>query len=129
MRIIETPNMPACNGHYSRCIEQNGLLYLSGQLPIDMNTNTIPEAIEEQTILALKNVEMILKEAGSHKNNVLQVRVYISNIDLWDKVNAIYSDFFANHKPVRSIIPSRELHYGSLIEIEVTAVTDSQKTN
>ncbi len=127
MRIIETPNMPACNGHYSRCIERNGLLYLSGQLPIDMSTNTIPETIEEQTRLALKNVETILKEAGSHKNNVLQVRVYISNIDLWDKVNAIYSDFFANHKPVRSIIPSRELHYGSLIEIEVTAIIDPEK--
>lgn len=114
--------MPKSNGHYSQCIAQNGILYLSGQLPIDQVTRNIPETIEAQTDLALKNVEVILREAGSSKNMILQVRVYISNIDLWDKVNERYSVFFENHKPVRCIIPTRELHFGCLIEIEVTAI-------
>jgi len=97
-------------------------LYLSGQLPRDIETKLIPPTIEAQTNLVLKNVETILKEAGSNKNNVLQVRVYISNIELWNKVNDGYSRFFENHKPVRCIIPTRELHFGCLIELEVTAV-------
>ncbi len=129
MKIIETPNMPINNGHYSSCIEQNDLLYLSGQLPIDNVTKQIPSTIEEQTLLALTNVESILNEAGSNKSNVLQTRIYISNINLWDQVNAIYSTFFGNHKPVRSIIPTRELHFGCLIEIEVIATNTLKHKN
>ena len=82
MKIIDTPKMPKANGHYSQCIEHNGLLYLSGQLPIDQKSKTIPSSIEEQTDLVLKNVESILTEAGSSKNHILQVRIYISNIEL-----------------------------------------------
>ncbi|WP_372755210.1 RidA family protein [Labilibaculum sp.] len=115
-------NIPKSNGHYSQCIEHNGILYLSGQLPIDRKTRIIPETIEEQTDLAFQNIETILLECGSSKNQVLQVRVYIPDIDLWDKVNDRYAHFFGFHKPVRCIIPTRELHLGSLIEIEATAI-------
>lgn len=118
--------MPVSNGHYSQCIEHNGVLYLSGQLPIERETKTIPATIEEQTDLVFKNVETILKEAGSNKKNVLQVRVYISSINLWDKVNDGYSNFFEDHKPVRCIIPTRELHFGSLIEVEITAISKNK---
>ena len=124
MKIIKTPNMPKANGHYSQCIEHNGILYLSGQLSINQITRVVPDTIEEQTDLALKNAETILNEAGSSKNKVLQVRVYISNIDLWDKVNKRYSLFFDAHKPIRVIIPTRELHFGCLVEIEITAILD-----
>lgn len=117
--------MPVSNGHYSQCMEHNGVLYLSGQLPIDRLTKTIPETIEAQTDLVLKNVETILKEAGSSKDKVLQVRVYISSIDLWDKVNDRYTLFFESHKPARCIVPTRELHFGCLIEIEVTAILNT----
>ena len=114
--------MPKSNGHYSQCIHHNGILYLSGQLPIDPITKTIPDTIEEQANLALQNVEIILNAAGSSKKQVLQMRVYISDISLWDKVNEKYSMFFEDHKPVRTIIPTRELHFGCLIEIEATAI-------
>ncbi|NOQ25032.1 MAG: RidA family protein [Bacteroidales bacterium] len=122
MESIQTPNMPKSNGHYSQCIKHNGVLYLSGQLPIDPLTKVIPKTIEEQTDLALKNVELILTEAGSSKKQIIQMRVYISNIKLWDKVNERYSMFFEEHKPVRSIVPTRDLHFACLIEIEATAV-------
>ena len=115
--------MPKSNGHYSQCIKHNGILYLSGQLPRDPETKVIPETIEEQADLALKNVETILKEAGSSKNQILQMRVYISDIKLWNKVNERYSLFFEDHKPVRCIIPTRDLHFGCLIEIEATAIS------
>ncbi len=122
MEIINTPDMPKSNGHYSQCIEHNGILYLSGQLPIDPATKQMPKTIAAQTDQALKNVEAILNAAGSRKEKVLQARVYISDIALWDKVNERYRLFFGNHKPARSIIPTRELHFGALIEIEVTAI-------
>tara|TARA_B100000768_G_scaffold181737_1_gene206083 strand:+ start:461 stop:838 length:378 start_codon:yes stop_codon:yes gene_type:complete len=122
MKIVTTPNMPKTNGHYSQCISHNGFLFLSGQLPIENDTRTIPSGIEEQTNLVLNNTENILKEAGSSKMDVIQVRIYISDIDLWDQVNKSYSLFFENHKPVRSIIPSGKLHFGCLLEIEMTAI-------
>ncbi|MFQ3341256.1 MAG: 2-iminobutanoate/2-iminopropanoate deaminase [Flavobacteriaceae bacterium] len=122
MKIVTTPNMPNTNGHYSQCISHNGFLFLSGQLPIENDTKTIPPSIEGQTNLVLSNIENILREAGSSKIDIIQVRIYISNIDLWDQVNDSYSLFFENHKPVRSIIPSGKLHFGCLLEIEVTAI-------
>ena len=79
MKIIVSPKMPKANGHYSQCIEHNGILYLSGQLPIDQISKKIPKTIEEQTDLVLQNTETILNEAGSSKNDILQVRIYISN--------------------------------------------------
>lgn len=121
MKVITSSKMPKSNGHYSQCIEHNGLLYLSGQLPIDQASKKIPNSIEDQTDLVLKNIETILNEAGSSKDNVLRVRVYISDIALWDQVNERYSHFFKNHKPARCIVPTRELHFGCLVEVEVTA--------
>ena len=79
MEIIKTLKMPKANGHYSQCIKHNGVLYLSGQLPIDPYTKTIPESIEEQTDMALGKVRLILNEAGSSIEKVLQMRIYISN--------------------------------------------------
>lgn len=122
MKTIETPGIPKANGHYSPCIEHNGLLYLSGQLPKDPVTGLIPKTIEEQTDQVLKNVENIVNEGGSAKNQILQMRVYISDIELWDAVNVRYSTFFGDHKPVRTIVPTRDLHFGCLIEIEAIAV-------
>ncbi len=124
MKIIDTPKMPKANGHYSQCIAHNGILYLSGQLPINQKTKDIPSSIEEQTDLVLKNIENILTEARSSKNQILRVQIYISNIDLWDKVNERYSLFFQEHKPTRCIIPTRELHFGCLIEVEITAIVN-----
>ena len=124
MRIVKTKGIPEPNGHYSPCIEHNGLLYLSGQLPRDPETKVVPETIEKQTLVALKNVEQIVVAAGSSKDKILQMRLYISNVDLWDKVNKVYTIFFGDHKPVRSVIPTRDLHFGCLIEIEAVAILE-----
>ena len=125
MKIITTDKMPKSNGHYSQVIEHQGLLYLSGQLPIDPVKKNTPNTIEEQTAMVLSKIELLVNEAGSSKQNILQTRVYISDIKLWDKVNEVYSNFFGNHKPVRSIVPTRELHFACLIEIEAIAVLNS----
>lgn len=123
MKIIENENMHSPNGHYSQCIEHNGILYLSGQLPIDRYTKEIPDTVAAQTLLILNNIESLLLDIGSDKQHIIQVRIYIASIKLWNEVNTVYANFFGTHKPVRCIIPTNQLHYGASIEIEVMAIT------
>ena len=118
MNIIQSPDMPISNGHYSQCVEHNGLLYLSGQLPINPETKSIADNIEDQINQALSNINAVLLAAGCSKNDVIQVRIYVVGVHHWDKVNEVYSHFFEEHRPARCIVPVPELHFGSLVEIE-----------
>ena len=121
MKIIENELMPPpAKGHYSHCVEHNGILYLSGQLPL-LADGGVPDGIEAQTLLTLQKVEKILQAAGSNKEQILRMTVYITDIAYWPEVNAAYADFFGNHKPARCIIPCGKLNYGALIEIDCTA--------
>ena len=109
-------------GHYSPGIVSNGLLFISGQLSIDPDTRQVAQGgIEEHTRLALNNLDRVLKEAGVERSSVVQCRVYVSDINNWDKVNVIYSEFFGEHKPARIVVPVSKLHFGCLIEIEAIA--------
>lgn len=121
MKILENENIPAAAGHYSMCVEHNGTLYLAGQLPRDPQSGTIPAGISAQTRQALENVRTILEAVGCNKNHVIQMRIYIAEIELWDEVNAIYAEFFGDHRPARTVVPVKTMHYGSLIEVEAVA--------
>ena len=122
MNKIKLPNAPAPVGHYSSAVVHNGLIFVSGQLPRDAVTGEIETgAIEAQTELALRNVEQILLEAGSDLNHVLQITIYISEMELWDKVNAVYASVLGEHKPARAIVPVKDLHFGTKIEIQAIA--------
>ena len=125
MEVISTPNAPKPAGHYSQAIVHNNLVYVSGQLPLDPKTGEKRiGSIEEQTEQALKNLSEILKAAGSNLNRVMKTTVYISDIELWDRVNAVYSRFFGEHRPARAVVPTRNLHFGFQIEIEAIAALD-----
>ena len=122
MKEILSINAPQPAGHYSQAIEHLGLIYVSGQLPINpKSAEKHVGNIEEQTEQALANLEAILRKANSEKNQVLKVTVYISDIALWDRVNSVYARFFGDHRPARAIVPTRELHFGFQIEIEAIA--------
>src|SRR5262245_29126155 len=122
IRSFFTAHAPAPAGHYSQAIVHNGIVYVAGQLPIDPATGAKKlGGIEEQAEQALQNVAAILEAAGSDLAHVLKVTVYISDIDQWGKVNAVYAKFFGEHKPARAVVPTRELHYGFMIEIEAVA--------
>lgn len=119
---ISTQNAPKPSGHYSQAIVHNNIVYVSGQLPIDPKTGEKRiSSIEEQTEQALKNLSEILKAAGCNINQVIKTTVYISDIELWDRVNAVYSRFFGEHRPARAVVPTRNLHFGFQIEIEAIA--------
>ncbi|PZR39489.1 MAG: enamine deaminase RidA [Azospira oryzae] len=122
MNIIQSPDLPKPGGHYSQCIQHNGLLYISGQqLPCDPDTKEVPETIEAQTELVLKYMDTILKGSGADRDDVIQCRIYITDVAYWVIVNQIYATFFGSHKPVRATVPVPALHYGCKIEIEAIA--------
>ncbi len=125
MNLVFTPNAPKPAGHYSQAVEHQGIVYVSGQLPIHPATGEkILDTIEAQTEQVLNNLNQILLAANSSKEKVLKTTVYISDINLWDRVNTIYAAFFGNHRPARAVVPTKELHFGFQVEIEAIATVD-----
>ncbi|HYC29131.1 MAG TPA: Rid family detoxifying hydrolase [Chitinophagaceae bacterium] len=122
MESILTPNAPKPGGHYSQAIVHGDLIFVAGQLSIDPATGERKTGpIEEQTLQTLQNLRAILEAAGSDTDHVLKTTVFIADISLWGKVNEVYSTFFGSHRPARSIVPTKELHHGFLIEVEAIA--------
>lgn len=126
MKTIQPANQPQPKGHYSPGIEHKGLIYVSGQLPMSLDTREpFAGAIEEQTELALRNVEAVLHAAGSDLDHVLQMTIYVSDMELWGRVNETYASVMGEHRPARAMIPVKELHFGTKIEIQaIAAVKD-----
>ena len=126
MKVILTPEAPQPGGHYSQAIVHQGVVYVAGQLPIHPETREkLTGSIEEQTTQVLHNISAILKAAGSDKSQVLKVTVYVSDISLWGRVNKVYAEFFGDHRPARAIVPTQDLHYGFLIEMDAIAAVGS----
>ena len=97
-------------------------VYVSGQLAVNHRTGEKGVgSIEEQTRLTLRNIEQILLSAGSDLDHVIKTTAYISDVELWGGVNQAYAEVFGDHKPARAVVPSRDLHYGCLVEIEAIA--------
>lgn len=127
MNFIAKPENSQNKGHYSPGVIMNNILYVSGQLPVDPKTNKLVEGdIEEQTQRSLQNVENVLQRAGVGKEQVGLCRVYLSDIALWDRVNGVYAAFFGAHMPARVVVPTRDLHFGALVEIEAMAELPAQ---
>jgi len=126
MHVISTKNAPSPAGHYEQARVYNGVVYVSGQLPVDPigpdGTSNERPTIEAQTRQALDNVAAVLRAAGSDLDHVLKTTVYVSDIKLWDRVNAVYASFFGDHRPARAVVPTRDLHYGYQVEIEAIAI-------
>ena len=122
MKFIETPNAPLPGGHYSQATISNGLIFVSGQLPIVPGTKEkVLGDIEDQARRALENVKAIVEAAGSSLDKIVKVNVYLADGDDWGIVNQVYSGFFGSHKPARAIVPVKTLHYGFKIEVEAVA--------
>jgi len=122
MEKVFTSKAPKPAGHYSQAIVHGDVIYVSGQLPVDPLTGEKRlGSIEEQTEQALKNVEQILIAAGSDMDHVLKTTVYVSDIQLWDRVNRVYARIFGSHCPARAVVPTKALHFGFQIEIEAVA--------
>jgi len=126
VKLVFTEKAPVPAGHYSQAVVHGGLVYVSGQLPVVPGGGPPPEEIEGQAQRALLNLEAVLKGAGSSLDRVLQVTVYVSDISMWDRVNAVYARMFGDHRPARAVVPTRELHFGFLVEIDAVAAVNRE---
>ena len=122
MKAISTSAAPAAIGPYSQAIRVGGLVFCSGQLPIDPATGAFPEGgIDAQTHQSLANIEAILTEAGTDMAHVVKTTVFLANMDDFIAMNKVYAEAFNAPFPARSAVAVKTLPKGALVEIECIA--------
>ncbi len=121
-QTLNPPALAPPGGHYSHAVVAQGMVYVSGQLPIDTAGRKLVDApFEVQAAQVLSNVELALAAAGAGKSQLVQVRVYVTDIGHWPAFNALYAEWLGPHRPARAVVPVPALHFGLLIEIEAVA--------
>lgn len=120
---ISTTQAPAAIGPYSQAIEAGGVLYISGQLPVDPATGQfVADDIRELTRRSLTNIQNILAQAGLSMQNVVKTTVMLADIDDFAAMNEVYAEFFSDPYPARSAFAVRALPKNARIEIECIAI-------
>lgn len=120
MKTISTDKAPKAIGPYSQAYVAAGLIFTSGQIPIEPVTGEIPEGIKAQTSLCCNNIKAILKEAGSSMDKVIKTCCFIADMADFTVFNAVYAEYFTS-KPARSCVAVKELPKGVLCEVEAVA--------
>ncbi|QIQ41956.1 MAG: hypothetical protein G4A98_01855 [Buchnera aphidicola (Microlophium carnosum)] len=122
--IINTTRAPKPIGPYSQAIQIDNFIILSGQIPIDITSNHIPDNIAEQTYIVLQNIKSILVDAGFHVQNIIKTTIFTTHLKKIDIINEIYKQFFIDNKsgfPARSCVEVQALPKNVKIEIEAIA--------
>ncbi len=123
--IISTPKAPAAIGPYSQAVLVNGMLFTSGVIPIDPETNTLVEGdVTVQARQAIGNLKNLIEASGSSMDKVVKTTVFIKDMNDFGKINDIYKDFFTNDFPARSCVEVARLPKDVLIEIEAIAIVE-----
>ncbi|MCI5818852.1 MAG: RidA family protein [Paraprevotella sp.] len=122
MKKLHSDKAPKALGPYSQAIVAGGLVFASGQVPIDPATgNFVEGGIKEQTKQSLTNVSNVLAEAGIDLSHVVKTTVFLSDMDNFAAMNEVYATFFSEPYPARSAVAVKTLPKGALVEIEVIA--------
>lgn len=122
-RIISTTNAPDAIGPYSQAIEKNGILFISGQIPIDPKTGQIiGNNIEQQAQQVLKNIIAILTEAGYAADDIVKTTCYLKDMNQFVEMNKVYATYFVDKAPARATIEVSRLPKDVLIEIDAIAI-------
>lgn len=122
-KVIFTEKAPAAIGPYSQAVEVNGMIFMSGQIPINPATGEFVEGgIKEQTTQVFENIKNVLAEAGLSFENVVKTTVFLSDMSLFADMNAVYGSYFTAPFPARSAVAVKALPKGALVEIECLAV-------
>lgn len=122
-KVISTNNAPAAIGPYNQAIEANGMLFLSGMLPIDPSTGDIVSGgAKEQTAQIFKNIEAVLAAARITTDNIVKTTVFLDDMSLFGDMNEVYASRFNGTFPARSAFAVKTLPRNALVEIEVIAV-------
>lgn len=124
-KIINTDRAPLAVGPYSQAIAATGskLVFISGQIPLKPGASVVETTdIKEQTQLVLKNLGILLEEAGASIKHVVKTTVYLQNLDDFAPMNGEYERFFSDHRPARACVEVARLPKASLVEIDAIAV-------
>lgn len=122
-KIIKTNQAPAAIGAYSQAVENNGMLFISGQIPVNPATaEIISKNVAEQTKQSLENLKAILEEAGYSLIDVVKTEVFISDMNNFTEINDIYAQYFTENEPARACVEVGRLPKDVLVEIAATAV-------
>ena len=121
MNVIDTKNAPGAIGPYSQAYEVNGVIYTSGQIPVNPADGSIAAGIEDQARQSCENVKAILEAAGSSMEKVFKTTCFLADMGDLGKVNSVYAEYFVS-KPARSCVAVKDLPKGVLCEIEAVAV-------
>lgn len=124
-KVIFTEKAPAAIGPYSQAIEVNGIVFVSGQLPVNPQTGEIVAGdVADQTAQSFENIKNILSEVGLSMANIVKTTVFLSDMSLFADMNKIYSNYFTEAFPARSAVAVKALPKGALVEIECIAVKE-----
>lgn len=124
-RIIFTKNAPAPIGPYSQAVENNGMLFISGQIPVDPETGSIVSGgVEQQTEMVMKNIQAIIAAAGygDDLSKILKCTIYLQDMSLFGEMNGVYGKYFPTDPPARAAFAVKELPLSVMVEIEAIAM-------
>ncbi|HNW67842.1 MAG TPA: RidA family protein [Bacteroidales bacterium] len=121
-RVIHTDKAPKAIGPYSQAIQNNGTLYISGQIPVNPETGKIAETIEEQTEQVMQNIGAILKEAGYTFADVVKSTCLLSDMSNFKPMNEVYAKYYSVDPPARAAFAVKGLPMNVMVEIETIAV-------
>ncbi len=124
-KIIFTKDAPAPIGPYSQAVENNGMLFISGQIPVDPSTGKIvPGGVAQQTEMVMKNIQAIITAAGYGEDlaKILKCTIYLQDMSLFADMNAVYGDYFPYDPPARAAFAVKELPLSVMVEIEAIAM-------
>ena len=123
MKAIHTDQAPKALGPYSQAIEAGGVVFASGQVPIDPATDQfVSGGIKEQTRQSLTNARSILQQAGTDLSHVVKTTVFLADMADFAAMNEVYAEFFSQPYPARSAVAVKQLPKGALVEVECIAV-------
>ena len=120
---ITSPHVPTPRGFYSQGVRAGDMVYISGQLPLDHEGRLVGTSAAEQTKFTLSHVINITEAAGGSIASLVQVTIYITDIENWPTINAVYKELLneVTVPPARAVVPVKELHYNALVENQAVA--------
>ncbi len=123
IRSVQPATLLPPAGHYSAGVVAGGFVFVAGQLPIRADGTKLADApFAEQVQQVLANVQAVLETAGSSVQRLVQVRVYITDIQRWPEFNQLYAAWAGSAKPARAVVPVPLLHHGLMVEVEAVAL-------
>ncbi len=119
---IHTDNAPKAIGPYSQAIVANGMIYISGQLPVNPVTGEVSQDVKEQTKQSMENIKAILETAGSDFSKVVRCGIFIKNMNDFAQINEVYGAYFSEPFPARATVEVARLPKDVLVEIDAIAL-------